>query len=245
MKQNIYDDSKFFNEYQTMRESNINDNELIEIPTMKKMLPNLKDKTILDLGCGAGYMSRYFVENGASKVVACDISQNMIDLASKEDCKNIDYKVLPMEDISSINEKFDIVFSSLAFHYIKDFDKLISDISKLLKPNGMLVFSQENPVATAIIHPQTKQKYVEIDEKRYYLLSDYNNVGKRIIDWCDSEVIKYHRNFETIVNTLIKNNFEIKEIKEPSANEDAIKLMPKLKYQNDRPYFLFVKAIKK
>ena len=29
MRQNIYDNSKFFNEYQTMRESNINDNELI------------------------------------------------------------------------------------------------------------------------------------------------------------------------------------------------------------------------
>ena len=81
--------------------------------------------------------------------------------------------------------------------------------------------------------------------KRYYFVSDYNNVGKRIIDWCNSDVIKYHRNFETIINTLIKNNFEIKEIKEPSASKDAIKLMPKLKYQADRPYFLFVKATKK
>jgi len=209
------------------------------------MLPNLKDKTILDLGCGAGYMSRYFIENGASKVVACDISQNMIDLAKKEDCKNIYYKVLPMEDISSINEKFDIVFSSLAFHYVKDFDKLISDISNLLKPNGILVFSQENPIATAIVYPSTKEKHIEIDGKRYYLLSNYKNAGKRVVDWFDSEVIKYHRNFEIIINTLINNNLEIKEIKEPSADENAIKLKPKLKYQYDRPYFLFVKALKK
>ena len=81
--------------------------------------------------------------------------------------------------------------------------------------------------------------------KLYYLLSNYNNAGKRVVDRFDSEVIKYHRNFEIIINTLIKNNLEILQIKEPSADENAIKLMPKLKYQNDRPYFLFVKALKK
>ena len=37
-----------------------------------------------------------------------------------------------MEDISKIEGKFDIVFSSLAFHYVKDYDKLTKDIYNLL-----------------------------------------------------------------------------------------------------------------
>ena len=49
---NVYDNSVFFEEYQTMRANKINANTLIENPIMKEMLPDLKEKTILDLGCG-------------------------------------------------------------------------------------------------------------------------------------------------------------------------------------------------
>ena len=50
----------------------------------------------------------------------------MIDVANKYNkLDNIEYKVMPMENISEIEEKFDIVLSSLAFHYIKDFKTLI------------------------------------------------------------------------------------------------------------------------
>ena len=65
-----------------------------------------------------------------------DISKHMIDIANKTNkLENIDYCVMAMEDISSINNKFDIVVSSLAFHYVKDFDKLLSDINNLLNDN--------------------------------------------------------------------------------------------------------------
>ena len=242
--QNIYDDETFFNEYQKMRDRKLNANELLEIPTITAMLPDLKGKTILDLGCGSGGMSRFFIENGAKKVVAIDVSENMINAAKNYNTENIEYKVLPMENLSEIDEKFDLIFSSLAFHYIEDFNKLISDISKLLNQDGMLLYSQEHPVTTALIVPNDGKKYVEIDDKRYYLLSDYNNVSSRILDWNMCDVKKYHRNFETIINSLIKNNLNIIEIKEPSASEQAIKLVPKYVYQKDRPLFLYVKAKK-
>ena len=101
--QNIYDDETFFSEYQKMRESKINANELIEIPTIKSMLPDLKGKIVLDLGCGAGEMSRFFIENGAKKVVAVDISNNMITTAKSFETKGIDYRILPMENIDEID----------------------------------------------------------------------------------------------------------------------------------------------
>ena len=52
----------------------------------------------------------------------------MIKIAEKNNAdENIKYKVMAMEDISKIKEKFDIVISSLAFHYVKDYEKLIKD----------------------------------------------------------------------------------------------------------------------
>lgn len=242
--QNVYDNSNFFSKYNKMREEKLNANNLIEIPTMKKFLPDLKDKTILDLGCGAGGMSRYFIQKGAKRVLAVDVSKNMLKIAQKHKTKNIEYRLLAMENILEIDEKFDIVFSSLAFHYVKDFQKLMQDIAHLLNKNGMLIFSQENPIATAPILLQGEKKYIEKDDRRLYVLNNYNNNSKRKIEWNGKYVIKYHRNFETVINSIIQAKMNILQILEPTSSKRAVKLVPKYAYQKDRPYFLFVKAQK-
>ena len=245
MYQNIYDNKQFFDEYQKMRNEKLNANELLEIPTMKSMLPNVKDKKILDLGCGSGGMSRYFIENGAKSVVALDISQNMIAEAKKFDCTNITYKILPMEEINKIDDKFDLIFSSLAFHYVKDFNKLIKDCNNLLNEKGILLFSQEHPIVTATIPGKDMQKHFDKDNKRYSIISDYNIISERYVDWNVKDVIKYHRNFEIVINTILNNGFALLEIQESKPNDKTTALVPKYAYQKDRPYFLFVKAQKK
>ncbi len=243
--QNVYDNADFFSEYKSMRDGKINANELIEIPIMKQMLPELEGKTILDLGCGEGGMSQYFAEKGAKKVVGIDVSSNMIASANVQNkYPNVQYLQLAMEELPAITDKFDIVFSSLAFHYIKDFDLLIKNISNLLNPNGILIFSQEHPLTTATIRVDGMAKYTEIDGKRYYFLSDYNNVGKREIYWNIDGVVKYHRNFEVVINAIANAGLMITEVRESKALPEAVKLVEKYKYQKDRPFFAFFKAKK-
>ena len=243
--QNIYDNEKFYKDYRDMREKGLNANELIEIPIMKDMLPDLKGKRILDLGCGNGGMSKYFIEKGAKSVLAIDLSSNMINEAKeKNNAENITYVVLGMEDISKIVGKFDIVFSSLAFHYVKDYDKLVKDIYNLLDDNGILIYSQEHPIATASKYHKEMKSYIFLDEKRYYVVSNYNENGERKMFWNVDGVIKYHRNFSYIINTLIQNKYNLLEVRESTASEEAIKLNSKYENQNDRPYFLFIKASK-
>ena len=243
---NVYDKEVFFNEYQKMRNDEINANNLIEIPIMKSFLPDLENKIILDLGCGSGDMDMYFVSKGAKKIVATDISVNMIENARVvNNHQNIEYHVLKMEEIYKLEERFDIVYSSLAFHYIEDFDLLLKNIHNLLKPNGILVFSQESPVnmATSKQEKDAKNK-LEINGKLYHLLNGYCKEGEISVWWNDTFVTKYHRTYATIVNSLIKNNFEIIELKDSYASEEAIKLCPKYANQIDKPYFTFVKAYK-
>lgn len=248
MKQNIYDDVEFFNKYKALREEDKekNANDLIEIPNFRKLVPDVKEKKILDLGCGYGENDLYYKKLGAKYVLGIDISKKMIEKANENNkIEGIDYKVLPMEDISSINSKFDIIISSLAFHYIEDFNKLIKDCYELLNDNGYLVFSQEHPMTTCIKYTENvKNGYTYIDDKYFGLYSDYNRPGKRTKEWFDKEVIKYHRNFEEIINTLIDNGFVIEKILEPIPSENAIKNNPKYVNQYDRPFFLFVKVRK-
>lgn len=243
---NVYDVNEFFEKYQSMRKQEVNANVLIENPIIKSMMPSLKNKKILDLGCGDGNMSTYFMENGAKKVVGIDISKNMIEVANKNNkYPNAEYYTLKMENISKLKEKFDIVYSSLAFHYVKDYNKLLKDINRLLKVNGVLIYSQESPVNTAIIIDKSKiDNKIVLNDKTYYLLSDYGNETERNVFWNDVVVTKYHRTYCTIVNSLQHNKFKIIDIKDSYETEEAKKICDKYKNQNNKPYFTFVKARK-
>ena len=248
MKQNIYDDKEFSEKYDELRinQKGQNANDLIEIPAFRKIMLEVKGKKILDLGCGYGENDKYYKELGAKSVLGLDISTHMIEMANKHNkLKDIDYKVIAMEDINQINDKFDIVISSLAFHYIKDYNKLIKDIYNLLNKGGYLIFSQEHPFTTCIKYTENVQNgHTIIDEKYFGLFSDYNRPGIRTKEWFEKDVIKYHRTFTEIINVLVSNGFSIEKIDEPVASKEAIVKNPKYINQLDRPFFLIVKAKK-
>ena len=249
MKQNIYDDKHFGKAYDIMRkeEKGHNANDVIEIPIFRKMIGNVKNKSILDLGCGYGENDKYFKEKGASSILGIDISKHMIEIANKENkIEGVSYKLLPMEDINTIDNKFDIVISSLAFHYVENYDKLIKDISLLLNKNGTILFSIEHPINLSFIQTNELEKNkIIINNRQYRLLADYNREGLRENKWNDTIVKKYYRSFSTTINTLIKHGFIIDEINECKPNEEMINKNPKYINQYDCPYFLFVKAHKK
>ena len=119
MNKNIYDKMR-------KEKKGYNANDLIEIPNFRKLVPNVKGKRILDLGCGYGENARYYKEKGASYVLGIDSSEHMIQIAVKENkVDGVEYKKLALENLSELKEKFDIVISSLVFHYIKDYKKLM------------------------------------------------------------------------------------------------------------------------
>lgn len=243
---NIYDNNEFFNKYEQMRDSSNNANDLLETPTILSMMPKVKNKKILDLGCGDGRIDEVLVKSGAKQIYGIDISNNMIKLARDRNLENCKFDLLPMEDISKINEKFDIVYSSLAFHYVEDFDKLLKDINELLNKDGILLFSMESPLNTAtIIEDKDVDNKVVVKNKSYYLLSDYCNEGERKVYWQDIYLTKYHRTYATIINLLIKNNFELLEVRDSVVSKQTIKLNPKFKNQLDKPYFSFFKVKKR
>src|SRR5699024_11608137 len=107
-------------------------------------------KSILDIGCGTGHFAKYCIENGAAKVMGVEISKNMIAHAKKENGhERIDYICTPIEELELHNQKFDLIISSLAIHYIKDYSKLIVKVGSLLSKNGEFIFSTEHPIVTA------------------------------------------------------------------------------------------------
>lgn len=243
-QQNIYDNEIFFAGYKKIRENQVNANNLFEIPALFSMMPNLKDKTILDLGCGFGEHCKGFVESGAKKVIGIDISEKMLEIAKQENADSkITYINMPMENIFELTEKFDIVISSLAFHYVEDFAGVVKNVYNLLNENGTFIFSQENPLCTCHSGGQRWTKD-ENGNKLYLNLSNYGIEGERGSTWFVDDVKKYHRTFSSIINTLIETGFKIEKLIEPLPTEDLLKKYPDYKDLFHKPDFLLVKCTK-
>ena len=244
MKQNIYDNQIFYQKYSALRESGVTYNDFIEQPAMKSAISSLQGKIILDLGCGAGKFARYCIDNGAARVCAVDISRNMIEQAKKEnEHENIDYICMPMEELELTAQTFDLVISSLAIHYMEDFDNLIAKVYRLLNRNGEFIFSTEHPVTTA---RKEKNNWVKDKDgnKLHWALDNYQEEGKRKQHWYIDGVITYHRTISTLINTLIKNGFILEKVMEPQSTPEGLKKMPKLVNEKRRPSFIIIKSRK-
>ncbi|WP_320128109.1 class I SAM-dependent methyltransferase [uncultured Sphaerochaeta sp.] len=241
---NLYDDETFFKGYLALREKSYSANEVEELPALLSLLPSLTGKTVLDLGCGCGDTCYRYAAMGARQVVGIDISEKMLQLAkARKKNESIAFYQMKMEDISQIKERFDVVTSSLAFHYIQDFSKLIKDIHSLLSNEGVLIFSQEHPLTTA---PKKGCTWIYKDSQiQGYQVSDYMEGGERNVEWMNTAVTKYHRNFSEIFHSLIVNGFEILEVLEPLAGEENKAFYPLYEKTLHKPNFLVVKVLKR
>lgn len=243
-KQNIYDNQLFFDGYKKIRDNEVNANNLFEIPALFSMMPDLTGKSVLDLGCGFGEHCKRFISEGATKVVGIDISEKMLEIAKKENSSDkITYINMPMEDIGQLPGKFDIVISSLAFHYVEDFSGVVKNIHRLLSTDGVLIFSQENPLCTC--HSGGNRWTRDENGKKLYVnLANYGVEGERESVWFVDDVKKYHRTFSTIVNTLVDSGFVIEKMMEPLPTDELLKKYPEYIDLYHKPDFLLVKAKK-
>lgn len=243
--QNIYDNPVFFEGYRKLREREDNYNVLLEQPAMAELLPALEGKTVLDLGCGYGNNCRDFVVRGADRVVGIDVSHKMLEVAETENAMpQIEYRCMDMAGLSSLSEPFDFVYSSLAFHYIEDFGKLMSDINVLLNPEGMLLYSQEHPLTTATVDDGGHFNRDENGNHVSYTFSNYNESGKREASWFVNGVVKYHRPMGEILTTTARSGFVIDTVCEPTPKPWAVEKNPALAKEWLKPCFLIVRARK-
>jgi trans-aconitate methyltransferase len=101
-----------------------------------ELLAPLPGEEILDIGCGTGHLTAKIATFGAT-VTGVDYSAEMIRQAreahSQIRFEMADAAAIPME------KPFDAVFSNATLHWIKEPERVISEIVRLLKPEGRFV----------------------------------------------------------------------------------------------------------
>ncbi len=239
MKQNIYDTDTFFEKYSQMGRSVKGLAGAGEWKTLEKMLPEFKGKKVLDLGCGFGWHCQYAIEHGAKSVVGVDISQKMLAVAKEKTSNEIKYICKPLEDLEFPKDSFDVVVSSLTFHYLVSFEDIAKKVNTWLTEKGDFVFSAEHPVFTA----HGTQDWYRDDEGKilHFPVDNYFTEGKREANFLGETVIKYHKTLTTYLNGLLQNGFEITGIVEPQPSPEHLE---KMKEELRRPMMLIVSARK-
>lgn len=239
MANQIYDDTEFFKKYSEMARSQKGLAGAGEWPELKKVLPDFTDKVILDLGCGFGWHCFYAAEHGAKRIVGVDISEKMLAVANEKNCfEQLSFIQAAIETVDFEQDTFDIVISSLAFHYLESFDVIAKKVRKYLKKNGKFIFSVEHPVFTAEGTQDWSYKNGAID---HFPVDNYFIEGARTANFLDTEVVKYHKTLTTYLNGLLQNDFQIDQIIEPMPAQDMLTI-PGMKDELRRPLMLIVAA---
>lgn len=243
MKENKYDEDQFFDKYNQMDRSQKGLEGAGEWATLQKMLPDFKGKKVLDLGCGFGWHCRYALENGAESVTGVDISEKMLAKARKmTDSDKIKYYCMAIEDTDFPEDSFDIVLSSLAFHYIPSFGEICNKVNSFLKKGGSFIFSVEHPVFTA--YGTEDWYYDEKGNILHWPVDRYFDEGLRNTTFIGEKVVKYHRTLTTYVNGLLQSGFRIRGLEEPQPPEEMLCTVNGMKEELRRPMMLIISAVR-
>jgi len=110
------------------------------------------DWTMLDVGTGAGHTALTFAPHVA-QVLATDLTGAMLnktaELARQRGLTNVETRIADAEALPFDQASFDLVTCRLAFHHFPDSHRACREFARVLKPGGMLGFSDNFTVPDA------------------------------------------------------------------------------------------------
>ena len=124
---------------------------------------NLKNKKVLDVGCGGGILSESMAKLGA-EVTGIDMGEKVIRIAKLHALQSkldIDYQCTSLEAIASKQKaRFDVITCMEMLEHVPDPSIIVSLCEKLLKPGGTLFMSTINRNIKAYLFAVIGAEYI-------------------------------------------------------------------------------------
>ena len=177
-----------------------------------KLLGNLKNKKVLEIGCGGAQCGVAMAKQGA-KVTGKDISEEQLKFAeklaeeNKVKIKFIQGDIKNLKQIKSNTQ--DIVFSAFALHYVDDLLKCFKEVNRVLKKKGLFVFSFPHPF------------FRTINSKTLKIKESYFKTGKWTEVFLDKtkKFVMYTHTISDLYGFLIDSKFLVEKIIEPDSRK--------------------------
>jgi 2-polyprenyl-3-methyl-5-hydroxy-6-metoxy-1,4-benzoquinol methylase len=196
----------------------------ILIPTILRLVGDISNKRVIDVGCGTGYLAAKIAPQ-ASFVLGLDPSKGMIEVANRE------YGHIPRlkfvnESIESFsgnrkNIMFDTAISNMSLITIPNLDEALKAVSLVLIPRGIFAINITHPC-----YYNQHRKYQSQEDFQYIV--SHAQKGQFIISedakGLPSPTTHYHRPLQEYFRSLREASFTIDQLIEPFPNQSIQKL---------------------
>lgn len=181
-----------------------------ERPGVVQFLPDLAGKDVLDAGSGPGFYSQHMAQQGAN-VTAFDFNPTFVKLTQQRAGERVKvFQADLAEPLRFADGSFDLVVCVLVLHYLKDWLPALQEFQRVLRPNGLLIFSTHHPFSDMEMSPSGDYFATDLIEEEW-------DVGK---------VQFYRRALSKISRDLFAAGFVIEEICEPQPTKPPGDLLP-------------------
>lgn len=237
--------------------------DLLNTPAFFSILPDVRGRTGLDIGCGEGHNTRLLAERGAA-MVAFDISPTFAreaaavensEAASVETQPPIRYVAASAQQIPFAAASFDFATSFMCLMDLPDQPLAFHEIARVLRPGGFLQFSILHPCFNTphrrlLRTPEGEAYAVEVG--RYF-----ERTNGRIERWIFSaapaevkaglapfEVPTFHRPLSDWISAILNAGLTIEQLAEPRADDATARAFPHIQDTQVVSYFLHVRCRK-
>jgi ubiquinone/menaquinone biosynthesis C-methylase UbiE len=214
-------------------------------PVLWKFAGDVNGLTVLDAGCGTGYLSKKLRDHGA-RVTGIDFSERMIEIARAKH-PDMDFRVDSCSELATVaDEHFDMVIANYVLMDTPDLRATMGAFNRVLKTDGVAVLIFSHPC-----FPQERATVSENGEEICYRWSFPYFESRKCTDppWAHftSEFIWFHRPLSDYWKAFMAAGFAVVDFEEPRITEDRYHLAKterRLKNSKTRPYSVAFKLQK-
>ena len=186
-------------------------------PNLLRVVDLQPEESLLELGCGQGFFLEKFSQI-SKKVTGIDLGKSLIEIAKKK-IKGVSFFVGNAEDESILKgEKFDAITIVLAIQNMKDLNKVVKNLSRLLATDGRVCIVINHPTfripkqSSWGTDGETKSQYRRVDS---YMSEDEVKIDMTPGSKTDKKItMTYHRPLQVFSKAFAKEGFAITKIEE-------------------------------
>jgi len=110
-------------------------------PRMFEVLPDVRGRTVLDLGCGVGDLAAELVARGA-RVIGIDANEELVAAARALKLERADFRVGDLRALPELGREVDGIWCSFAAAYFVDFESVLRSWTAVLRPGGWVALTE-------------------------------------------------------------------------------------------------------
>ena len=210
-------------------------------PALFSLFGAVKGKSILEMGCGNGFWLRLLKARGA-RCTGIDTAKNQMSAAQKAK-DGITYTVMNAAHTTFKSNLFDMVLLEkvlLEIPKLTIIRNIMKEAYRVVKKGGTLIVSDLHPIAPNCNLPNVRP----MKGYQYFKSETPIQIVSKRIDGKETIYTDYHYTFEDLMSAMTDDGFKIIAVKEPRPSSATIKKYPYLRYRQNDPVSLIIKAVK-